>query len=66
MSRVIKSDTLALVLEVETSVSEVEDGQASRTIALPPDLMEIVDKGLLLDWHQDVDIRDVRSCPMFW
>lgn len=59
MSRVIKSNTLALVLEVETSVSEAEDPQTTRTVALPGDLMSIVEKGLLLDWHQDVDIRDV-------
>lgn len=59
MSRVIKQDTLALVLEVEASVSEAEEGHQHRTIELPAELMTIVQQGLVLDWHQDVDIRDV-------
>lgn len=64
MSRVIKQNTLALVLEVEASVSEAEDGNASRSIELPADLMAIIEQGLVLDWHQDVDIRDVcRTRP---
>lgn len=60
MSRVIKQNTLALVLEVEASVSQAEEGHASRNIELPAALMAIIEQGLVLDWHQDVDIRDVR------
>ena len=61
MSRVIKQNTLALVLEVEASVSEAEEGHASRNIEIPAALMAIVEQGLVLEWHQDVDIRDVRQ-----
>lgn len=59
MSRVVKQNTMTLVFEVEASVQEAEEGHAARTIELPADLMSIVEKGLVLDWHQDVDIRDV-------
>jgi hypothetical protein len=63
MSRVIKQDTLALVMEVEASISEAEEGHASRTIVLPQDLMDIVEKGRQLEWDHEIDIKQVSSFP---
>jgi hypothetical protein len=53
LSRVIRSRTLALVLDVEASVSKAEEGQASRTIALPEELVGIVRSGLAFDWYSE-------------
>jgi hypothetical protein len=68
MSRVIKQNTLALVMEVEASVSEAEDGHASRSIVLPQDLMEIVEKGRQLEWDHEIDIKQVCLffCVLIW
>lgn len=59
MSRVIRQDTLALVMEVEASIDDAEDGHASRPIVLPQDLMEIVEKGRQLEWDHEIDIKQV-------
>lgn len=61
MSRVIRQQTLALVLEVEASVAEAQEGHAERSIALPTDLMEIVEIGRGVDWHGQVQVDVVSS-----
>lgn len=66
LSRVIRSRTLALVLEVEASVAEAEEGQASRTIALPQELEEVVRYGVDVDWHGEVSIPAILGQLLAW
>jgi hypothetical protein len=66
LSRVIRSRTLALVLEVEASVAEAEEGQASRTIALPQKLEEVVRYGVGVDWHGEVSIPAILGQLLAW
>ena len=51
LNQVIKQNTMALVLEVEASVAEAEEGHASRSIVLPAELMSIVEHGAEVDWQ---------------
>ncbi|RSH88769.1 hypothetical protein EHS25_002997 [Saitozyma podzolica] len=66
LSRVIRSRTLALVLEVEASVAEAEEGLASRTIALPQELEEVVRYGVDVDWHGEVSIPAILGQLLAW
>jgi len=61
LSQVTRKRTLALVLEVEASISDAADGQITRAIALPDELVAIVEQGALLDWHSETTISPV-SC----
>ncbi|WWD19092.1 hypothetical protein CI109_103550 [Kwoniella shandongensis] len=66
LSRVIRHETLALVLEVETSVAEAEEGHAHRTIELPNELVGIVEQGLAIDWHGEVGISAILGQLLSW
>ena len=66
MKEVIRRQTLALVLEVEASVAEAEEGQTSREIVLPRDLVRIVEQGVSVEWSTGSEIPFVgllaREC----
>ncbi|WVR07509.1 hypothetical protein IAU60_004551 [Kwoniella sp. DSM 27419] len=64
--RVIHHQTLALVLEVEASVAEAEEGHTHRSIELPSALISIVEQGLNVDWHGDVEIPTILSQLLAW
>ncbi|WVR00029.1 hypothetical protein IAU59_007171 [Kwoniella sp. CBS 9459] len=64
--RVIRHHTLALVLEVEASVAEAEEGHKHRTIELPSNLVGIVEQGLNVDWHGDIEIAPTMSQLLAW
>ena len=67
LSQVVKRRTLALVLEVETQVAEVEDeGKSTRVIELPTALVEIVKLGAKIDWHDEPDISFVLGQLLAW
>ena len=56
LSQVIRRKTLALVLEIEASISDAEDGQLSRTIALPEELAALIGKSVFSDLDAEVEI----------
>ncbi|WVF72830.1 hypothetical protein IAT40_007648 [Kwoniella sp. CBS 6097] len=64
--RVIRHQTLALVLEVEASVAEAEEGHKHRTIELPSNLVDIVEQGLNVDWHGESEIASTMSQLLAW
>ncbi|WVQ82306.1 hypothetical protein IAT38_004434 [Cryptococcus sp. DSM 104549] len=66
LSRVINHQTLALVLEVEASVADAEDGKKSREIVLSKELMSVVREGLGVDWHASVDVSMVLAQLLAW
>jgi hypothetical protein len=59
LSQVIRRRTEALVLEVEVSVGNAEEGHASKEIALPDELVDIVKQGVDADWHADGVMPDL-------
>jgi hypothetical protein len=61
MSRVIRQQTLALVLEVEASVAEAQEGHAERVIQLPDEVMTVAELGRGVDWHGEVQVDVVRK-----
>lgn len=66
MSRVIKSRTVDLVLEVEASVAEAEEGHASKEIVLPAGLITIVGEGKAIDWQSELEIPSVLAQLLGW
>ncbi|WWC90682.1 uncharacterized protein L201_005618 [Kwoniella dendrophila CBS 6074] len=66
LSRVVKHNTLALVLEVEASVAEAEEGHQHRTIELPQDLVKIVGEGLKIEWLTEIEIHTVLGQLLAW
>ncbi|KAK8854764.1 hypothetical protein IAR55_003503 [Kwoniella newhampshirensis] len=66
LSRVIRHQTLALVLEVEASVAEAEEGRAPGTIELPKQLVAIVEQGLTIDWHGEVGMATILGQLLAW
>jgi len=66
LSQVIKRKTLALVLETEVSVSEVEDNQPARKIELPEGLVGIVQQGQAVDWHEEPAMELVLGQLLAW
>nr|XP_018261516.1 uncharacterized protein I303_05954 [Kwoniella dejecticola CBS 10117]OBR83674.1 hypothetical protein I303_05954 [Kwoniella dejecticola CBS 10117] len=66
LSKVVKHNTLALVLEVEASVAEAEEGHTPRTIELPQDLVKIVEAGLRTEWMGDVEIHIILGQLLAW
>ncbi|WVW85588.1 hypothetical protein I302_107626 [Kwoniella bestiolae CBS 10118] len=66
LSKVIKHNTIALVLEVEASVAEAEEGHQHRTIELPKELVEIVGEGQKIDWMGEVEIYTVLGQLLAW
>ncbi|OCF39032.1 hypothetical protein I317_07169 [Kwoniella heveanensis CBS 569] len=64
--RVIRHQTLALVLEVEASVAEAEEGHKHRTIELPSNLIGIVEQGLNVNWHGEIEIAPTMSQLLAW
>jgi hypothetical protein len=59
LSQVIHRSTVKLVLEVETSVAEAEDGHAVAPITLPSELVAIMEKGRNIDWTGDISMAQV-------
>ncbi|KAK4688698.1 E3 ubiquitin-protein ligase listerin, partial [Tremellales sp. Uapishka_1] len=66
LSQVIKRQTVELVLEVEASVAEADEGHAARTIALPQEIMAILEIGRLVDWHFGVKVEMLSSQLLSW
>ncbi|ODO06737.1 hypothetical protein I350_04096 [Cryptococcus amylolentus CBS 6273] len=65
LSKVIKHETLSLVLEVEASLSD-EDGHKERTIELAKELVDIVKIGTELDWHGELGVPLVLGQLLTW
>ncbi|WWC71538.1 uncharacterized protein I206_105496 [Kwoniella pini CBS 10737] len=66
LSRVIKHNTLSLVLEVEASIAEAGEGHTHRTIELPKELVQIVDEGLNTDWMGEAEIHTILGQLLAW
>lgn len=62
----VKRRTLALVLEVEASVVDVQEDQPARKIELPQGLVEIVQKGQAVDWHEEPAMELVLGQLLAW
>jgi hypothetical protein len=50
MAKVIRAQTVALVLDVEASVAEAEEGHQHRIITLPAELIDLATAGIGHDW----------------
>ncbi|WWD02614.1 hypothetical protein V865_000654 [Kwoniella europaea PYCC6329] len=66
LSKVIKHNTIALVLEVEASIAEAEEGHQHRTIELPKELVDIVGEGLKIDWMGEIEVYTVLGQLVAW
>lgn len=66
LNQVVKRRTLALVLEVEASVTDVEDDKPARVIELPQGLMDIVQRGVTVDWHEEPAADFVLGQLLAW
>lgn len=66
LSRVIRNRTINLVLEVEASVSQAQDGSVSRTIALPKGLTDVIDDSRSKDWYGEVGVSLALSQLLAW
>jgi len=66
LGQVVKRRTLALVLEVDASISDVQDDQPARKIELPEGLVEIVRKGEAVDWHEEPAMELVLGQLLAW
>ncbi|RXK41130.1 hypothetical protein M231_01533 [Tremella mesenterica] len=51
LSEVIKEKTINLVLQVEVSVAEAQDGHITQSINLPQELITLVGSGVRTDWY---------------
>lgn len=56
----VRQETLALVLEAEASIEHADDHE-ERVIALPRELMAIIELGRLVDWHEHVTLDMVSA-----
>ncbi|WVQ74909.1 hypothetical protein IAR50_004517 [Cryptococcus sp. DSM 104548] len=65
LSKVVKHETLSLVLEVEASLSD-EDGHKERTIELAKELVDIVKIGTEVDWHGELGVPLVLGQLLTW
>lgn len=61
LKQVVEKRTLALVLDVEASVAEAEEGHQSKSIHLPGELVEIVEKGRGITWHEEPEVEVVSD-----
>lgn len=69
LSRVIRTRTLALVLEVEASVSDVQHDEKqmpAKTIELPKEVVDIAAEGMQVDWHSDLEVHTVLGQLLSW
>ena len=66
LSQVIRRRTDALVFEAEASIVDVEDGQARQMVALPDDLVSIIERGPVSDWHTEVGLVAALSQLLTW
>lgn len=66
MSQVIRRRTLALVLEVEASVAEAEEGHGHRTINLPEQLVASATDAKLQDWTADMRVSVALGQILTW
>lgn len=68
LSIVVKARTVALVLDVEASVAEAEEGHSSEEIKLPTELTDIALTAQGVDWHAEdqVTIHHVLSQLLTW
>ena len=68
MAKVIRSRTVALVLDVEASVAEAEEGHTSRAITLPADLVDLASAGIGQDWLSDIPptVSDILCQLLAW
>ena len=63
LNKVIKQNTLGLVLEVEASIDEAEEGHATRSIQLPHSIMDLVQDRI--DW-QEASIETTMCRLLAW
>jgi len=49
---------------VEASIVDAEDGQTSRTIALPDELVTLVERGAAFEWHSEIQVNLVRQASL--
>jgi hypothetical protein len=54
LAKAIRARTVALVLDVEASVAEAEEGHTSKAITLPSDLIDLAAAGIGHDWLDEV------------
>ena len=66
LSQVIRRRTVALVLEVESSIADVEDAQTMQIAALPGELVSIIERGPVSDWHIEVGVVAALSQLLAW
>ena len=66
LSQVIKHDTLALVLQVEASISDSEEAQASTTITLPSAITEVASRGSALNSQPEPMLSETIAQLLAW
>jgi hypothetical protein len=66
LKQVVEKRTLALILDVEASVAEAEEGHQSKIIHLPGELVEIVEKGRGIAWHEEPEVELVSDDEVAW
>lgn len=54
------------MLEVEASISEVEEDKPTRIIDLPQGLVEIIERGVTVDWHEEPAVDLVLGQLLAW
>ncbi|WVO13469.1 hypothetical protein L204_101086 [Cryptococcus depauperatus] len=64
--RVIKHQTLALVLELEASVVENQGAHQEKTLQLAKELIEVIKIGFEIDWHGELGVSLVLGQLLAW
>lgn len=66
ISQVIRHQTVGLVLEVEASVAQAQEGHAERTIEMAKELVDVVKIGSEVNWHGELGVSLVLGQLLAW
>lgn len=66
ISQVIRHQTVGLVLEVEASVAQAQEGHAERTIEMAKELVDVVKIGTEVNWHGELGVPLVLGQLLAW
>nr|KIR46016.1 hypothetical protein I312_04558 [Cryptococcus bacillisporus CA1280] len=66
ISQVIRHQTIGLVLEVEASVAQAQEGHAERTIEMAKELVDVVKIGTEVNWHGELGVPLVLGQLLAW